>query len=69
MGRTACTEPQCLCKGAPYLFYLFYRFNSQLYCYVKTLTKKVNTVPENIENPVSKSTKCLKYLKKKSFRN
>ena len=20
MGRTACTEPQCLYKGAPYLF-------------------------------------------------
>jgi len=22
MGRTACTEPQCLYKGALYLFYL-----------------------------------------------
>jgi len=25
MGRTACTEPQCLYKGALYLFYLLYR--------------------------------------------
>jgi len=23
MGRTACTEPQCLYKGALYLFYYF----------------------------------------------
>ena len=23
MGRTACTEPQCLCKGAPYLHFTF----------------------------------------------
>jgi hypothetical protein len=22
MGRTACTQPQCLCKGVLYLFYL-----------------------------------------------
>jgi len=24
MGCTACTEPQCLCKGELYLFYLIH---------------------------------------------
>ena len=26
MGRTACTEPQCLCKGAIYLYLYLYLF-------------------------------------------
>jgi len=31
MGHTACTEPQCLYKGAFYL-YLFIHVNSPKYC-------------------------------------
>jgi hypothetical protein len=30
MGRTACTEPQYLYKGAIYLFYLKYYSNNQI---------------------------------------
>jgi len=30
MGRTACTEPQCLYKGALYLFFCVYLIHSQL---------------------------------------
>jgi hypothetical protein len=28
MGRTACTEPQCLYKGALYLTYDYFSFNN-----------------------------------------
>ena len=36
MGRTACTEPQCLYKGALYL-YLYYRHAVLQTCNVNTL--------------------------------
>jgi hypothetical protein len=32
MGRTACTEPQCLYKGDLYLFNLFKEEDWQKYC-------------------------------------
>jgi len=32
MGRTACTEPQCLYKGALYLFLPHYLFSLHVHC-------------------------------------
>ena len=38
MGRTACTEPQCLYKGDLYLYLMFCR---QDYCFVRFLKIKI----------------------------
>jgi hypothetical protein len=38
MGRTACTEPQCLYKGALYLyFYIYYDKPIQIYIFALNL--------------------------------
>jgi len=37
MGRTACTEPQCLYKGAHHLFYMLESvqlIEKQIFCYI-----------------------------------
>ena len=31
MGRTACTKPQCLYKGALYLYYVYYYYYYDYY--------------------------------------
>ena len=45
MGRTACAEPQCLYKGAIYLFLQFTRFTLRSvsdFIYLKYLKRKKN---------------------------
>ena len=44
MGRTACTEPQCLYKGALYLF--FYLVHTTLYC--ATNRKVAGSIPAGV---------------------
>jgi len=38
MGRTACTEPQCLYKGALYLLYLLYDFQKKQRSFFETVS-------------------------------
>jgi len=43
MGRTACTEPQCLYKGALYIYlYLFRRENKIYYTYKGLIKRQEN---------------------------
>jgi hypothetical protein len=48
MGRTACTEPQCLYKGNLYLYlYFFQPTVSAVVCEILSVSKDKLTLPKN----------------------
>jgi hypothetical protein len=65
MGRTACTEPQCLYKGALYLTYLLNHPNSGVHLLVDVLVTVTVRVTVFVSTSVCKFSP---FFKRKSFR-
>jgi len=47
MGRTACTESQCLYKGALYLYFYFFLLTNTSRLQILKVTRYLETMPEN----------------------